>query len=295
MTRRLVFVHGRSQQHRDALELKTAWIEGWRAGLDGAGLGMPITADDVRFPYYGQTLHDLESGAADEDVAEVIVRGAKHDPSLEAFVADALDEVLHTYGVTEDAVLELAEHDVLERGILDKEWVHSILKAIDKYVPGASGATVALVTHDVYHYLNNPGARDEIETGVRRAMSSSVECVVVGHSLGSVVAYNLLKREGAANGWKIPLFVTIGSPLAIKMIEKRLRPHRPLPFVRAWFNALDERDVVALHPLDAGPYEILNIENKRDVDNGTSNHHGISGYLRDSTVASRLHAALTAR
>ena len=30
-----------------------------------------------------------------------------------------------------------------------------------------SGTSIALATHDVYQYLNNPGLRDEIESGIR--------------------------------------------------------------------------------------------------------------------------------
>jgi hypothetical protein len=34
------------------------------------------------------------------------------------------------------------------------------------------------------------------------------------------------------------------------------------------------------------------VENKDDVANGTSNRHGISGYLSDPIVARRIHDAL---
>jgi len=34
------------------------------------------------------------------------------------------------------------------------------------------------------------------------------------------------------------------------------------------------------------------IENKNDVANDTSNHHGITGYLKDPVVAKRLYDAL---
>jgi hypothetical protein len=58
---------------------------------------------------------------------------------------------------------------------------------------------------------------------------------------------------------------------------------------------MDERDVVALYPLDAANFPVdPPIENKRDVDNPTSNRHGISGYLSDPVVARRLHEAVVA-
>ncbi|MGZ4895289.1 MAG: hypothetical protein ACXVJ0_02545, partial [Candidatus Angelobacter sp.] len=63
-----------------------------------------------------------------------------------------------------------------------------------------------------------------------------------------------------------------------------------------WFNAMDERDVVALYPLDPNcfPLDPINpaIENKRDVRNNTTNRHGIGGYLNDKEVAKRIYDAL---
>ena len=58
---------------------------------------------------------------------------------------------------------------------------------------------------------------------------------------------------------------------------------------------MDERDVVALYPLDQSGFPIMPaIENKTDVDNDTENQHGISGYLEDKAVAKRIYDALTA-
>ena len=89
--------------------------------------------------------------------------------------------------------------------------MRAILTGIDRHVPFGSSGSIALFTKDVYQYLKNPGIRDAIETGVREAMSLT-PAVVVAHSLGSVVAYNLLRREGANNGWNVPLLVTVGCP-----------------------------------------------------------------------------------
>ena len=56
---------------------------------------------------------------------------------------------------------------------------------------------------------------------------------------------------------------------------------------------MDERDVVALYPLDAGHFPLdPEITNKRDVDNPTANRHGISGYLSDQEVAKALFDAV---
>lgn len=134
--------------------------------------------------------------------------------------------------------------------------------------------------------------RDAIDTGVRAAMDPGVPTVLVGHSLGTVVSYSLLHRDGAALGWTVPLFVTLGSPLAVTAIKRALRPIAFPKCAARWFNAMDERDVVALYPLafDVDPA----IENKTDVDNHTENRHGIAGYLDDREVARTIYDAVVA-
>lgn len=293
--RELVLVHGRAQQHKDAAALKAEWVASLRAGLAKSGLELPIAEDRIRFPYYGQTLFDLVDGVPGDRAAEVIVRGDNVDAEERAFVQAYVEEVREKAGIDEAQVAEVVGRDVAEKGPLNWGWVQGVLSAIDRFVPFGSGASVALFTRDVYQYLTNPGIRDEIESGVRQALQPGVPSVVVGHSLGSVVAYSLLRSQGSASGWEVPLFVTVGSPLAVTVIKRRLSPNRHPACVGAWFNAMDDRDVVSLYPLDERNFPIdPAIENKTDVRNHTSNRHGIAGYLEDAEVARRIYEALTA-
>ena len=108
------------------------------------------------------------------------------------------------------------------------------------------------------------------------------------------MAYRLLCQEGVALGWHVPLYVTVGSPLGVGAIRERLAPIGHPTCVTRWFNAIDRRDAVALHPLDATHFALEPaIENKTDVHTTTSDGHGIRGYLTDPEVACRIHRALT--
>ncbi|MEY9606945.1 hypothetical protein ABIF74_011698 [Bradyrhizobium japonicum] len=293
MKRQLIFVHGRSQEHKDAQGLKDEWISALRAGLAKSDKKLPIPEADVRFPYYGQALYDLVHNVPPDEVAEIIVKGSK-DEARRAFTESILNEVRRKLGVTDREVIDIAGGDVVQKGLQNKTWVLAILRAIDKHVPGGSGATIASVTNDVYQYIRNPGVRDRIDEGVRKAFSVNDANVVVSHSLGTIVAYALIGREGKAANWQVPFFVTLGSPLAITMIKDGLKPIKTPDVVGKWVNALDVKDVVALYPLDRKHFNVKPaIENLGHVSNQTSNHHGISGYLEDETVAARIYAALT--
>lgn len=290
---RLVLIHGRAQENKDSIALKKEWLDAFRKGLAQGNLDLPLGDDAIRFPYYGDTLHGLVSGAA--TITEVVVRGdgtaaGKDEQRFQARVAMEIKEKL---GISDDEVAALMSLEAQQRGVLNWEWVQALLQVIDNKVPGASAASVALATRDVYQYLRAPGIRDKIETGVRQAMVSDVPTVVVSHSLGTVVAYNLLRREGVQNRWKVPLFVTLGSPLGVTAIKQALAPIEFPQCVDHWFNAMDDRDVVALYPLTADRFDVdPAIENKTDVRNHTSNNHGIAGYLEDAVVARRIRQAL---
>ncbi|TDU80778.1 hypothetical protein EI77_00075 [Prosthecobacter fusiformis] len=292
MKRKLIFIHGRSQQFKDSIQLKAEWISAWKKGLKLNGLELPMEETDIAFPYYGQTLHDLVERSP--EVAEIIIRGAEEDAAKKAFVRSVIEEIKKAK-ITDEQLETIVGSDVVERGPLNWPWVRGVLQAVDKYIPGGSGSSIALATNDVYQYLNSSGIRDSIESGVLKAISPGIETVVVSHSLGTVVAYNLLRREGESREWKVPLFVTLGSPLAVTAIKKALRPIGHPSCVSKWYNAMDPRDIVSLRPLDEDHFDISpSIENHLEVNNHTDNRHGIAGYLDDKQVAKRIYDALVA-
>ncbi|WHZ29344.1 MAG: hypothetical protein OJF51_004146 [Nitrospira sp.] len=299
--RQLLFVHGRAQEHKDAVALKAEWLEALADGLAKSNLTLPIPESEVRFPFYGDTLYDMVDGKSAGESAAVIVRGLDTDEDEKRFTRALIEEIRQKAGVTDEQLARVTSQEVVNRGPLNWEWFQGVLRSMDRFVPYASGTSIALFTHDVYRYLKNSAIRETIDTGVSAALTPGVETVVVSHSLGTVVAYNLLRQQGHLRGWKVPLLVTVGSPLSITEIRKTLRSFAPARCPQCtlqWFNAMDEQDVVALYPLSTSnfPLDPTNpaIENKIDVHNKTENRHGIAGYLDDKEVAKRIYEALVA-
>jgi hypothetical protein len=293
MAGRLVFVHGRAQQGLDAIALKASWTQSLRRGLEKSKLTLSIQDEDIKFPYYGQCLFDHVSGKPEEEIAEVIVRGMSGSPQEREFMVAALTEIAAGHGVSPADINAASTDDVNAMGIQNSQWVLRILSALDSHVPYASAAAIAIALADVYQYLYNDAVTTVIDTGVRAALAADVPTVVVAHSLGSVVTYKLLKDAAASRGVRVPLLVTLGSPLAVRAIRKRLQPIKYPACVAHWFNALDPRDVVSLYPLTPAHFAVdREIENKADVDNFTENRHSIEGYLEDAIVARRIADAL---
>jgi subtilisin family serine protease len=114
--------------------------------------------------------------------------------------------------------------------------------------------------------------------------------VVIGHSQGSMIAYNVLRRLDKAQ-FQVPLFVTIGSPLGFAEVQDMLRQWTGgnLPFppcVEKWVNVADRIDPVALDSDISNDFEgsienhdgfLLNPDSPRHPHSGT-------GYLRTSYV-----------
>jgi pimeloyl-ACP methyl ester carboxylesterase len=71
--------------------------------------------------------------------------------------------------------------------------------------------------------------------------------IVIGHSLGSVVAYETVMRLNQP----LPLMITLGSPLGLDtLIYPKLRPQPPVfpPNVGRWVNLADRDDFIAAVP-----------------------------------------------
>lgn len=290
--RKLVLVHGRSQQHKDATLLKKEWLDSLHTGLRAAGITAEVADADVAFPYYGDTLDQLAENPW-RSAADVVVAGLDGvDEAEREFVGAVVAGAVAKSGVSEAQIREEAGAGAIEKGPLNWPWVLAALRVLDR-LPGIGGVSIALATHDVYMYLRNAGIQRVIDQAVRSAIHPGEETVVVSHSLGTVVAYNVLAREAAAERWQVLSFVTLGSPLGVGAVVDRLAPIAHPSGVGPWFNAFDVRDTIALNPLDALHFPVTPpVENFRDVRNPTLNRHGISGYLSDPTVARHIHNAL---
>jgi len=285
--RRLVFIHGRLQQGKDADAMKAEWL-----GLleDGLGTGLPFGPDEVRLTYYGDTLDQMTNNR--DTVADVIIRGDAESMSTKEaeFIAAMLTEMAADAGVE----AEPAPDEVIQRGILNWPIILGILRALDDN-PDVSRTTIELLTRDVFAYLTRSVVRRKINDGVGAAIPESPS-VVVAHSLGTVVAYDLITNRSTLD---ITRLVTLGSPLGVNAIKQRLQAENPLRIpdrVGSWFNAYDVQDFVALRPLDLEHFRVpgpKTIENYGRVKNSTDNHHGIAGYLTDPLVARQIVEAMT--
>lgn len=284
-SRRLLLVHGRGQQGRDRQALKAEWLASLGRGASAIGRTLPASTE-VALPYYGDVLNQFTKQFDIPLTSDVQGRGSAIDDEFLVFQAEFAEAVRQRAGITDAQIDVEYGPNPSPRGPLNWQWVQAILRAIDKNSAGMNQRTLEAFTRDVFLYVTRPGVRDAIDQVVAAELTEQ-PTIVIGHSLGTVVAYSVLRTE--RRKIQVPLFVTLGSPLAVRAVRDQFRPLKSPSSVAVWYNAFDTRDVVALYPLDSENFPIqLPIENNRRVKNHTDNRHGIVGYLDDADVARRI-------
>jgi subtilisin family serine protease len=150
-----------------------------------------------------------------------------------------------------------------------------------------------LFLHDVRDFLFDAERRARMQETLRRRIAAGGgPFIVVAHSQGSMIAYDVLralKREEA----DVRLFVTIGSPLGMDEVQDVLKeiggPLAVPECVARWVNAAERLDPVALDPALKGEFA----RNGRGVEvedvavrnpDWQTNPHSSTGYLGTEAV-----------
>jgi pimeloyl-ACP methyl ester carboxylesterase len=286
----LLFIHGRGQGGLDPAVLLSQWLTALTRGAQNLGRAIPLNVH-VDFPFFGATLSGFADAANLPLTTDIQARGAAPNNEFLAFQHEIAEEMRSMAGISDQAVLDEYGNSPAERGPLNWQWVQAILRALDKHAGSLSQSAIEQFIRDVYLYSTKSGVRDAVDAIVR-AKFTEQPTIVVAHSLGSVVAYNVLRSD--PRNLNVPLLVTVGCPLGIRAIRNQLIPLKyPAP-VDAWYNAFDPRDVVALFPLDEQNFPVNPaVTNFDGVSNHTDNRHGIDGYLDDPKIAARILDGLT--
>ena len=287
----LLLIHGIAQGGKDPKDLEASWLEALGKGLAKSQLTMPPDVK-VRFPYYGDVLDDFVAQADLPADGIVTAKGGPMATEYVQFRARMAEDIREGADIPEEEIrIDAGPQVGAEKGPQNWGWVLSTLRAIDSRLPSAGSWTIEKFMRDVFLYTRRDVVRARID-GIVTDLMDDTPTVVVGHSLGSVVAYNVaVNRKPAVT----TLLLTVGSPLGLPAVRENVGTLKNPSGKPGWLNAYDPHDVVALYPLDKTHFGVKPaIENHNKVQNWTDNRHGIVGYLDDELVARTIYAALTA-
>lgn len=258
----VVLVHGIAQEQRQADDLEAVWLPALAGGVRAAGdLELadrlwrhgPGAGVEVRMAAYGDLFLPGDVQGADDDLddldadrqelaaalaTEWLQRGAARDghPDQQTATTELayLDDGHEEQGPRE----ELARAAL--NGAARVRWFAPLGMAL-------AGRLVSAALRQVTAYLTDPDLKRQVQQRVLVHVDADTR-IIVGHSLGSVVAY-----EVAASHLEhpLPLLLTLGSPLGLRtIIYDRLVPQPPVfpERVRRWVNLADRDDLVAAQP-----------------------------------------------
>jgi hypothetical protein len=266
----IVYIHGNGNKVRSDL-LKRQWDQ----ALFGRDAG-----EQTRMAYWAPLLHA-------EPLPDPLFDEIEHEAPLEesavaeeAVVPAELQAYARGMTVTAEALVEGEEAAPAADGEVLPEAL---------WLPRAARIRVfeqlvRLTFKDVHAYFFR-GFAERMRDVLRQTLEGIDEpFVLVSHSLGTIIAYDVL-REAAARDLNVELLVTVGSPLGVREIQDLVTSPLQVPGgVRAWLNASDLRDVVALDHTLRDDYRPAEMITDLIVPNASANHHGIREYLSAPAV-----------
>lgn len=188
---------------------------------------------------------------------------------------------------------------------------YSIADLFPSLIPLFADEATRSTIEETNRYFSNLGGSAEIIhahviEALEDAFAAGEPVLLIGHSLGSVIAWNTLWLMTHERGvrHKVDLLLTLGSPLGIRFVQERLlgRDHigatRYPGCLREWVNVAAVGDLTALDGTMADDFqemvELGLVENISDhfgriynyfrSDEGLNPHHSY-GYLVNSVVA----------
>ena len=288
---RVLCVHGVGQQLEGEDSLTGEWTFALRDGMRRSGCDesrLPA-AGEIRCPFYGDLFRPVGR------------RLGVGDPWLTAADTTEFDQELlvawwRAAAESDPGVI----HPDARTLARTPGSVQAALRALSRsaYFTGLAERALLFDLQQVRRYMTDLEVREAAQDRVAAEVSEETR-VLVGHSLGSVVAYEALCAHPA---WPVRALVTLGSPLGIRnLIFDRLVP---APTAResglslgawpgraeSWVNVADAGDVVALvkdlRPL-FGPQVSCFV-----VHNG-SRAHDVRPYLTGAETGAAIAAGLT--
>jgi hypothetical protein len=159
----------------------------------------------------------------------------------------------------EPSAEDLEEIESLERKV--RRYLHLLGDSLPLVGRLIARPEMRLTMAEARRYLSNRGGvatrvRNLLKEPLRAAWDAGDEVLLIGHSLGSVIAYDTLWELSHVDrdGRRVDLFMTLGSPLASRLIRENVRGvaregrERFPTNIRHWENFSAHAEMTALRP-----------------------------------------------
>jgi hypothetical protein len=276
----VVAIHGISMNWQTRSEMVRVWRDAMVRGLENVRYSR---ADDVvvECAFYGHLYNDGKAAAG------TFYQLGDLDSGLEQELFLAIGDAAGKDDQGKDL-----EGDDPGAKVWLPDPVQRAIRRIERHgmFDGVSSTAIRLVKQ-VGRYFRDEGFARQVRDELAIALETKPR-VLIAHSLGSVIAYDWLRRQPAAS---VTTLITLGSPLGFRGIRRALYPQLeaslpPWPGVSTWVNVAAVEDAVAtvkkLDGLFDGPVTDRSARNSRRT------AHSAAVYLRNVHTSNALKAAL---
>jgi hypothetical protein len=285
MAKVIIGVHGLSNKPEEP-QLFDWWLRSINDGLQRVGAA-PLPASQFRLAYWADSMYEGPDTDPEPYTAPATDRMGDEPNWLIDAGRAFFSDIIGSFG---DAKQQLTDSERLE---------------------GIKNAVRRKVVEDLADYYDDDntiqfGDRNGVHTrsALRAEVSELIEghpadeLLILGHSMGSIIAYDVLRSLRDSNA-KVRNLVTIGSPLGLSNVKNKTLaewdgkdgPLVPEVLTDGWANFGDRKDLVCADLTLKGEYRPSSGPDVEDrfVVNGyfheKQNHHKSYGYLRTDAVA----------
>lgn len=269
MAKVIVGIHGLANKP-EAATLGKWWRQSIAEGLTkNSGLRNP--SFDFKMVYYADVFYSRPVPAQKNDEPYVRAKASalrRYDEGFFDFIGDKVEEVI---GLGLDEI---------------KQQLGFTTKLIDR--------GLKKVLADLGRYYLKDEDRNSVRERLRKVLEEyhEQEILLVAHSMGSIVAYDVLRELGRETTPAVTVsrFATIGSPIGLAHVKRKMqlewgrRLRTPSVVSKSWVNFADRRDYVALDSHLRDDYRPnstgVRVHDDRVCNDYPDNPHKSYGYLR---------------
>ncbi|WP_336933620.1 hypothetical protein [Acinetobacter bereziniae] len=285
---KIIFIHGMNQQNYNADNLKQHWLDIFQQGINELKLAISAKELDISLPFYGDliTKHQL-SNRFDLDAflpkSWLNFHLHKHSATAPSTVLNTAPTIPILPYFMPEHELKLSKRLYLASQLFKDKAVKEFSVILNNF-PKLHESLIHKFLIETYLYLANPQFMDEVHQRILASLEADQSHVIVAHSLGTVIAYNLLQQLSPQ--YKIQRFITLGSPLAFKVIQSKLTPpiQSPTCLNGDWHNFYSPDDFLTAFPLVNAPFDFQPAILNTSISTFIHSPHQIAGYLQHPAV-----------
>lgn len=285
---KIIFIHGMNQQNYTAHRLKEHWLKVFKLGLKQMPCRVNVRDLHIHMPFYGDlmTKYQLSNQL---DLNTLLPKSFFNNYFPINLHPSNPPTREHTPFVpllrpsTDQADKSFSERLYLTSQLVKDRVLKELVVLLNNF-PKLHESLIQQFLIETYIYLSNPEFMEEVHQRILKKMREDEDYIVVGHSLGSVIAFQLLSDPSYQ--FSVKRFITLASPLSFRVIQSKLPSpiSRPPCIYGDWFNFYSQDDFLTAFPLCEAPFNFEPAIINQKIYTFANQPHEILGYLQHPSV-----------